>query len=86
MKKITRTALLAFAAFSASAFALPAEPLPKSRFVQNLEAGRKQTLVAYGTSLSAIGAWVDQLRAVADQQFPGLSTVINGAQGGAASG
>lgn len=85
IKKITRTALLAFAAFSASAFALPAEPLPKSRFVQNLEAGRKQTLVAYGTSLSAIGAWVDQLRAVADQQFPGLSTVINGAQGGANS-
>jgi len=48
MKKITRTALLAFAAFSASAFALPAEPLPKSRFVQNLEAERKQTLVANG--------------------------------------
>ncbi len=62
-----------------------AEPLPKSRFVQNLKAGRKQTLVAYGTSLSAIGAWVDQLRVVADQQFPGLSTVINGAQGGANS-
>ena len=85
MKKITLTALLALAACSASAFAQATEPLPKSRFVQNLEAGRKQTLVAYGTSLSAIGAWVDQLRAVADQQFPGLSTVINGAQGGANS-
>jgi lysophospholipase L1-like esterase len=85
MKKITRTALLAFAAFSASAFAQATEPLPKSQFVQNLEAGRKQTLVAYGTSLSAIGAWVDQLRAVAEQRFPGFSTVINGAQGGANS-
>jgi len=62
-----------------------AEPAPKSRFVENLEAGRKQTLVAYGTSLTAIGAWVDQLRAVLDQQFPGLATVVNGAQGGASS-
>lgn len=62
-----------------------AEPAPKSRFAENLEAGRKQTLVAYGTSLTAIGAWVDQLRAVLDQQFPGLATVVNGAQGGASS-
>ena len=51
MKKATLTALLALAACSASAFAQATEPLPKSRFVQNLEAGRKQTLVAYGTSL-----------------------------------
>ena len=57
----------------------------KSRFVQHLEAGKKQTLVAYGTSLSAVGAWVDQLRTVAEQQFPGLVTVVNGAQGGANS-
>lgn len=59
-----------------------ADGAPKSRFVQNLEAGRKQTLVAYGTSLTAIGAWVDQLRVVLDQQFPGLATVVNGAKGG----
>ncbi len=57
----------------------------KSRFVRNLEAGKKQTLVAFGTSLTAVGAWVDQLRAVADRQFPGLATVVNGAQGGANS-
>lgn len=62
-----------------------ADGAPKSRFVQNLEAGRKQTLVAYGTSLTAIGAWVDQLRAVLDQQFPGRARVVNGAQGGANS-
>ena len=54
----------------------------KSRFVQHLEDGKKQTLVAYGTSLSAVGALVDQLRTVAEQQFPGLVTVVNGAQGG----
>lgn len=58
---------------------------PKTRLVQNLEAGTKQTLVTFGTSLTAVGAWVDQLRAVLDQQFPGQATVINGAQGGANS-
>lgn len=58
---------------------------PKTRLVQNLEAGKKQTLVTFGTSLTAVGAWVDQLRAVLDQQFPGQATVINGAQGGANS-
>jgi acyl-CoA thioesterase-1 len=57
----------------------------KSRFVRNLEAGQKQTLVAFGTSLTAVGAWVDQLRTVAGKQFPGLVTVVNGAQGGANS-
>ena len=62
-----------------------AEGDSKSRLVQNLEAGKKQTLVAFGTSLTAVGAWVDQLRAVLDQQFPGQATVINGAQGGANS-
>jgi len=62
-----------------------AEGDSKTRFVQNLEAGKKQTLVTFGTSLTAVGAWVDQLCAVLDQQFPGQATVINGAQGGANS-
>ncbi|MFZ9964361.1 MAG: GDSL-type esterase/lipase family protein, partial [Terrimicrobiaceae bacterium] len=78
-------ALLAVLFLGLSTGLRAAEPPPKSRFVQNLEVGRKQTLVAYGTSLTAIGAWVDQLRAVLDQQFPGLATVVNGAQGGASS-
>jgi hypothetical protein len=46
------------------------EGVSKTRLVQNLEAGKKQTLVTFGTSLTAVGAWVDQLRAVLDQQFP----------------
>lgn len=62
-----------------------AEGDSKTRLVQNLEAGKKQTLVTFGTSLTAAGAWVDQLRAVLDQHFPGRATVINGAQGGANS-
>ena len=61
------------------------EGVPKTRLVQNLEGGKKQTLVTFGTSLTAVGAWVDQLRVVLDQQFPGQATVINGAQGGANS-
>lgn len=57
----------------------------QSRLVQNLEAGKKQTLVTFGTSLTAVGAWVDQLATVLNQQYPGQCTVINGAQGGANS-
>lgn len=78
--------LFVFTAFLAGVCASPPLAAPgKSRFVQHLESGKKQTLVAYGTSLTAVGAWVDQLRAVAVQQFPGLPTIVNGAQGGANS-
>ena len=56
-----------------------------SQLVQNLEAGKKQTVVTFGTSLTAVGAWVHQLREVLNQQYPGQVTLINGAQGGANS-
>lgn len=49
----------------------------KSRLVTNLEAGRKQTIVAYGTSLTAVGAWVKQLSAELNRRYPDLATVIN---------
>ena len=58
---------------------------PKARFVQHLDTGKKQTIVTFGTSLTAIGAWVDQLATVLEQTYPGQATVINGAQGGANS-
>ena len=57
----------------------------KSRLVNNLDAGKKQTVVAFGTSLTAVGAWVDQVKTVLEQQYPGQVNVINGAQGGANS-
>jgi acyl-CoA thioesterase-1 len=85
MKCQTLAALLSMLVLSLPIGLSASDIPPKSRFAQNLEAGRKQTLVAYGTSLTAIGAWVHQLRAVLDQQFPGLATVVNGAQGGASS-
>ena len=57
----------------------------KPRFVQHLDAGKKQTIVTFGTSLTAVGAWVDQFATVLEQTYPGQSKVINGAQGGANS-
>ena len=68
--------------FPASPFRTDGAP---SQLVQNLAAGKSQTVVAFGTSLTAVGAWVDQLRTVLEQQYPGQATVINGAQGGANS-
>ena len=63
----------------------PAASGGNAQFVQNLEAGKPQTVVTFGTSLTAVGAWVDQLRAVLEQQYPEQITLINGAQGGANS-
>ena len=56
-----------------------------TRLIDRLQTGIKQTVVAYGTSLTAVGAWVDQLQEVFNQQFPGQVNLINGAQGGANS-
>jgi lysophospholipase L1-like esterase len=56
-----------------------------SQMVQELEAGEKQTIVTYGTSLTKVGAWSDQLRAVLEQNYPGQVTLINSAQGGSNS-
>ncbi len=57
-----------------------------SRVIAALRAGQSQTLVVYGTSLTAGGAWVGQIRAALDQQFPGLCRVENGGQGAMWSG
>jgi len=51
------------------------------RLVSNLEAGKKQTVVTYGTSLTAQGAWVAQFSAELDRRYPGLTTVINSGEG-----
>lgn len=42
-----------------------------------LKAGRHQTIVTYGTSLTAGGAWVKQLQEVLDQRYPGQVTIVN---------
>lgn len=48
-----------------------------SKLVTNLEAGRKQVVVAYGTSLTEGGAWVGQMKVAIEKRYSGLATVIN---------
>lgn len=48
----------------------------------NLKAGKAQTLVTYGTSLTAGGAWVGQLQSALKAQWPALIMVTNSGQGG----
>ncbi len=48
-----------------------------SRLVANLEAGKKQTVVAYGTSLTAYGDWVGHLREALEANYPGRAAVVN---------
>lgn len=49
----------------------------KSQLVSNLEAGHEQVVVAYGTSLTANGSWVQDINNVLHEKYPGLATVIN---------
>ena len=46
-------------------------------FVNALAAGNHRTIVVYGTSLTANGAWVGQLSNWLSAEYPGLFTVIN---------
>ncbi len=52
-----------------------------SRLAGSLKAGKQQTVVTYGTSLTAGGAWVSQLQHALNARYPGLATVINSGQG-----
>ncbi len=69
------------AAPAAPAAELPKESLPVTVF-KNLQAGKKQTVVVYGTSLTIQGVWTKALNAYFDKQFPGLVTFHNGAKSG----
>lgn len=82
---IITTILKAIATTAMLTASLSAQENPKAQFVQHLDAGKKQTIVTFGTSLTAVGAWVDQFATVLEQSYPGQAKVINGAQGGANS-
>ena len=56
-------------------------PLPLTVF-KNLQAGKKQTVVVYGTSLSINGAWAKATREYFDKEFPDQVTFANAAQAG----
>ncbi len=45
--------------------------------VDNLESGKPQTVVAYGTSLTSEGSWLSDLESTLQSRFPGLATVVN---------
>ena len=46
-------------------------------FFKNLKAGKPQVVVAYGTSLTASGAWVQACQAWFDAKYPRLVRVVN---------
>jgi len=49
----------------------------KSKLVRNLESGKSQVVVAYGTSLTETGPWVKQVDDILQKRYPGLLKVIN---------
>jgi acyl-CoA thioesterase I len=67
---------------AAVVFAFAAETQKACQLILNLEAGKKQHIVTYGTSLTAGGAWVGQMKDQLDKKYPGLVTVTNSGQGG----
>ncbi|MDB6125273.1 MAG: hypothetical protein JWQ71_4266 [Pedosphaera sp.] len=62
--------------FVFGAFTLFAAP-PTQIFFQNLNAGKKQTVLIYGTSLSHGGAWAGAAKEWFDSAYPGLVTFVN---------
>jgi acyl-CoA thioesterase I len=50
---------------------------PLAGFFQRLAAGKKQTVVAYGTSLTQSGYWVKAIELWLNEKYPGQATVIN---------
>jgi len=48
----------------------------------SLEKGGKLSIVTYGTSLTAGGGWVTQVKQALERKFPGQVKIINTAKGG----
>lgn len=57
-------------------------PNGESQLVNRLEAGKAQTVVTYGTSLTSGGAWVNQFAAALEERWPGKAKVLNSGAGG----
>lgn len=67
--------LLAAAVFIPSPCA--AAELPETLFFRNLQAGKQQTVVIYGTSLSHGGAWAKATKHWFEDRYPGLVRFVN---------
>ncbi|MBI1371270.1 MAG: SGNH/GDSL hydrolase family protein [Phycisphaera sp.] len=62
----------------AVACSIAASPVkPELVLKQRLDAGKAQHVVAYGTSLTAAGAWVKQVEAALSERYPGKVKVTN---------
>lgn len=48
-----------------------------TKLITNLKKGKRQVVVAYGTSLTECGAWVKQVETALNKHYPGLVTMIN---------
>lgn len=76
-----RFLLATAASFLGVAGAFATSPGPTSLFT-NLASGKHQTVVVYGTSLTAAAEWPKALAAYFEQEFPGQVTFVNAAQSG----
>jgi hypothetical protein len=54
-----------------------ADPVLPITIFTHLRAGQAQTVVTYGTSLTANGPWVTKLAPWFAARYPGLVTVVN---------
>lgn len=68
-----------FAFMTAAALSQAAD---KAAFITALEGNKPQSIVTYGTSLTAGGAWPKQLQQALDARFPKLAVVVNSGSGG----
>jgi len=73
--KTSLLAALLGAMLTGAAVAAPDSNL--AAFFQRLQNGEKQTVVAFGTSLTRDGAWVSLMEQWFNEKYPGLVTVIN---------
>lgn len=55
------------------------------RFIRALDSGCDQTIITFGTSLTAGGAWVEQLRNCFREKYSNLINIINSGKAGATS-
>ena len=80
MKRVLR-AVSALAVVAVAAVVWAAEPAAPTKLAENLAAGKKQTIVTYGTSLTAGGAWVGQLAQALKARYGDKAAVINSGRG-----
>ncbi len=73
--------LLTIMTFAAQAFSAD-----KTQFIKNLEKGKPQKLVTYGTSLTETGGWVNILRMHLTERYGENAVVINSAKSAMWSG